>query len=75
MAAFPDPDAIMDKIDQMSSPTKMFQNRNDYGFRCQSPGSKVQRSKVQRLDNSRKRRNIRTLKYLNLEPLNPEPYT
>ena len=70
MAAFPDPDAIMDKIDQMSSPTKMFQNRNDYGFRCQSPGSKVQR-----LDNSRKRRNIGTLKYLNPESLNPEPDT
>jgi len=30
-------------------------------------------SKVQRLDNSRKKRNIRALKHLNPEPLNPEP--
>jgi len=32
--------------------------------------SKVQRSKVQRLDNSRKKRNIRALKHLNPEPKN-----
>jgi hypothetical protein len=34
---------------------------------------KVSTFKLQRLDNSRKRRNIRTLKHLNPEPLNPEP--
>jgi hypothetical protein len=44
------------------------------GFRCQTSGSKVQRSKVKRLNN-RKSGHIGALKLLNPEPLNPEPET
>jgi hypothetical protein len=40
-------------------------------LRCPSPGSKVQRSKVQRLDNNRNRSD----ETLNPEPLNLEPDT
>jgi hypothetical protein len=49
------------------------------GFRCQSPGSKVHRSKVQRLDNSRNKSDAMSMDRgkqpaaITVEPLNPEP--
>ena len=41
------------------------------GFKCQSPGSRVQRSKVQRLEVKGQR--YHRITFLNPEPLNPEP--